>query len=212
MFVESARSNIKTLQVGEFSPFELEYTKCLAASNTHGKFQEPTSRNNIWTVNNNTAGITIGTNNSITGAALNPILAISNPVGSGVIGVILRATIVVHSGTLGAGGFCWGKAREPVGFNLTLLAGGIRGNRSVNYFPRLSFGNDSSGVAFSLLQLIGGPTTGLIGANRNLSTQYASNGQVFCPAGNAVGLFAASAGTSPVVSSSITWEEILTDV
>jgi hypothetical protein len=55
---------------------------------------------------------------------------------------------------------------------------------------------------------VGGPTTGAAAANANLYGQELVDGEITLAPGVFVGLFAGAAGTSPIVSARLSWEEV----
>ncbi len=54
---------------------------------------------------------------------------------------------------------------------------------------------------------LGGPDVGALAANSNQSFAVDVQGVVACKPGNFVGVFASSAGTAPIVTCSMIWQE-----
>lgn len=177
----------------------------------HGRYYEPAVRGNVWSLSTAAAGVTIAAANVFSASAGQPIVGIYNPTNSGKNCVITRAILALASGTMAAGGWVWGFVAPNAGVsaaggngainNGTLVAGGSLAKTFVNSAL-------TGAGAGSLLRFVGGPTTGAGAANANLTTQEETAGDLICPPGGVIGLFAAAAGTSPIVVATMTWEEV----
>lgn len=139
------------------------------------------------------------------------LCGIHNPVDSGIVAAVILGTVAVVSGTPG-GPFYW-----DVGFNGTTTAAST-GTILNNY---LSVGSANAGssmkavnnvalagmsVACSTLRPLGGPAAVAAGAGLYSVLDYV-DGMIVVPPGCFCGITAHAAGTTVVVSSSITWQE-----
>jgi hypothetical protein len=183
----------------------------MSVGNTHGIYYEQSARGNSWTLATAAAGVTVAAANVFSASAGQPIVGIFNPVNSGKNCTITRACVMMASGTAGAGGWVWGIIAPNAG----VTAAG--GNGAINNGSLISGGSVAKTFvnsaltgagAGTLFRFLGGPTTGAGAANANLTTQEETSGDIICPPGGVVGIFAAAAGTSPIVMAFMTWEEI----
>lgn len=183
----------------------------LVVQDAHGRHYEAAVRGNVWTLTTAAAGVTVAAANVIAASAGSPIVGVFNPVNSGKNLVIVRATSMWASGTTGAGGLVWGILAPNAG----VTAGG--GNGAINNATFVTGGSTAktftgsalTGAGVSVLfRFLGGPTTGALAANAAHTVSEETAGDIICPPGGVVGLFAAAAGTSPIVMASMTWEEV----
>lgn len=190
-----------------------EKSGALIVAHGHGRYQEPAVQGGLWTLSTAAAGVTIGATNVFSSAAGTPIVGIVNPAGSGKNCVITRAVVICASGTAAAGGWVWGYITPSLAAPISALGG----NGAVNNGTLVTGGSIAKtfvnsaltgAPAGSLLRYLGGPTTGAAAANQNLTTQEETSGDIICPPGGMIGIFAAAAGTSPIVNASMTWEEV----
>jgi len=183
----------------------------VAVQDLHGRYYESAFRGNVWTLSTAVGGVTIASANVIAASAGSPIVGVYNPVNSGKNLVIMRATTMLTSGTAGAGGLVWGIIAPNAG----VTAAG--GNGAINNATFVTGGSIAktftasalTGAGASVLfRFVGGSTTGAAGANANLTVNEETAGDIICPPGGVVGIFAAAAGTSPIYMASMTWEEV----
>ena len=183
----------------------------VATQSLHGNYYEGTYRGNVWTLSTAVGGVTVAAANVIAASAGSPIVGVFNPVNSGKNLVIIRASSTWASGTAGAGGLVWGIIPP----NAAVTATG--GNGAINNatfttggsVAKTFTGSALTGAGVStLFRFLGGPTTGALAANGSPTVNEETAGDIICPPGAVVGLFAAAAGTSPIVMASMTWEEV----
>jgi hypothetical protein len=183
----------------------------LVVQDAHGRNYEATYRGNVWTLSTAAAGITVAAANVIAASAGSPIVGVFNPVGSGKNLVIVRATSLWASGTTGAGGLVWGIIAPNAGVT---AAGGNGAINNATFTTGGSTARTFTGSALTgagvstLFRFLGGPTTGVLAASSAQTVNEETAGDIICPPGAVVGLFAAAAGTSPIVMASMTWEEV----
>ncbi len=196
---------------GTLNNVRLGKTGELIVGHAHGKYYEPAVRQNMWSLSTAAAGVTIAAANVFSASAGQPIVGIFNPVGSGKNCVVQRACILMASGTAGAGGWVWGFIAPNAGVTAAGGNGAINNSTFVTggSIARTFVNSALTGAgAGSLFRFLGGPTTGAGAANANLTTQEETSGDIICPPGGVIGLFAAAAGTSPIVMGFMTWEEV----
>lgn len=205
----------QTIQDGSLSQPRLSKDGSVVSVDGHARYQEAAYRGNVYHLSTAAAGVTVAAANVFSASAGQPIVGILNPANSGKVAVILRAMAQFASGTAAAGGLVWGflpptvtgglavtAAGTPAGVNAATLA---TGQHAVKTFVNAAL---TGGGAGGLLRFIGGPTTGALAANANVTLQEETAGDIFCPPGCMVGIFATAAGTSPIVVASMSWEEI----
>jgi hypothetical protein len=196
---------------GTLNNVRLGKTGEMVVGHAHGRYYESAVRGNLWTLSTAAAGVTVAAANVFSASAGSPIVWVFNPVTSGKNMVITRANLLVASGTLGAGGFVWGFIAPNAGVT---AAGGNGAINNQSFLTGGSIAKTFTGSALtgagagSLLRFVGGPTTGAAAANQNLTIQEDTQGDLICPPGGVIGIFAAAAGTSPIVMASMTWEEV----
>lgn len=186
-------------------------TQSLVTTDGHGRYQEAVLQGDVWSLSTAAAGVTIAAANVFSAAAAQPLVGIANPPGSGFNGVILLGKSTWNSGTPAAGGLVW--ATCPAN-NLITAAGG---NGAVNAATQASGGSRMrtfinaalTGVAGAqIFSYAGGPSTGALAANSNQHFSDELAGLLVVPPGSMGGLFAAAAGTSPIVNATMFWEEV----
>jgi len=210
MLVELYKYSAGLIQ-GAIQAARSDNTGALVTADGHGRYQEAVRQGSVWSLSTAAGGVTVAAANVFSASAGSPIVGIFNPSGSGKNCVILRASTQMASGTAGAGGWVWGYLAANAG----ITAGG--GNGAINNGTLITGGSTAKtftgsawtgGGAGLLLRFIGGPTTGAGAANANLTVNEETAGDIIVPPGGAVGIFAAAAGTSPIVMASMTWEEV----
>lgn len=184
---------------------------CVVTQAGHADYQESTFRNHTWSLTTAAGGVTIGATNvySSTGPAT-PIVGIYNPVGSGINAYLLYTKNIWASGTAAAQGLVLGllpaAAVTAAGGNgaISLLTGVVGGSKVSTFVNSALTGQT---VAHTLLDFIGGPTTGADAANSPQWFLCEHKGLICCPPGASLGVFAAAAGTSPIVAAAMQWTE-----
>lgn len=196
---------------GALATMRGDWTGALVVTDAHGHFAEAVRQGRVWHLSTAAAGVTIAAANVFSSANAQPLVGIYNPPGSGINAVIHRARHTWNSGTPGAGGLVWGVA--PLIQTATLTGAG-----GVTEINALTFASGTSGVktysntamtgvaGMVLARFAGGPTVGAIAANASLTYDDPVDGELICAPGQVCGLFAAAAGTSPVVSATISFE------
>lgn len=189
----------------------------LTIANVHGPYHESASRQMIWTVRTATAGITVTALMVVSGASATaiPIIGLRNASGSARLLSLIDATIHISSGTLGANGFHWAMYGGAAGAAIST------GSQSAGVSHYLGTAGTTVGYAFAgataltgasgdmlAMRMAGGPTTGAAAANAPLTFYEYLDGKIVLGPGVFIGLFAGAAGTSPIVSASLTWEEV----
>ncbi|WP_345815294.1 hypothetical protein AAGS40_23290 [Paraburkholderia sp. PREW-6R] len=185
----------------------------VVVSELHGRYAESSLNGSNYHASNTGAGVTLVTANAlgaVPGAgSATPILALANPVNSGVNLVINRAKVLTISGTPG-GGFMFGYLTSQIanytgtftkGVQASTLTSGGRAGVIVN--APLS----GTTVTVSELRQIGGPAAIITGAGI-YTVDEETAGDVIVPPGAIVGIFAQAAGTNHVVKASLSWEEV----
>jgi hypothetical protein len=196
---------------GSINPVRLTKTGEIAFSQAHGAYQEAVLRGGVWCLSSAAAGITVAAAHVIGAAAGSPLVGMFNPINSGVNLVMLRANSSWNSGTTGAGGLVWGCIAANAGVTATGANGAINmltlasGGSLAKTFTNSALTGAGASV---LLRFLGGPTVGALAANANQTVNEVTDGDIICPPGGVIGLFAATAGTSPIVGCSVTWEEV----
>lgn len=196
----------KVIADGGESEIRLTRDASQAMQMSHGVYTEAALRGNLYSLSTAAAGVTVAAANIVAAANSQPIVGIWNPTNSGKTVSIIRCTWSISSGTLGAGGLVWayfvGTSTGASGLaevnNFSFVTGGSGVRTYVN--------TAATGVTSVLLRHIGGPTTGAAAANQNLSGAEETAGSILVPPGVFLGLMAAAAGTSPIVSASMEFE------
>lgn len=181
----------------------------LVTTDGQGRYDELASRGQVFTFGTAAAGVTVAAANVIAAANSAPIVGLNNPTGNGYKVSIIRLTWMVSSGTMGAGGLVWGFAQQSKAQDT-----GTPDKSLVNtstYQIGDAFGLRSfsgvgawTGVTSVILRPVGGATTGAAAANANLAGAEETAGELQIYPGQYLGLFAAAAGTSPIISAGLT--------
>lgn len=186
-------------------------TGALATTDAHSRFQEAVIQGNVYSLSTAAAGVTIAAANVFSASNAQPLVGIFNPANSGVNAVMLLCRSIWNSGTSGASGLVWAVAPSPAGVTAAnntnptnMLTGRASGSKVQGYVnSALTAITGNAIVMFS-----GGPSVGALTANSNQGYFDPIDGLVVIAPGCAGGIFAASAGTSPIVAASIAWEEV----
>lgn len=180
----------------------------------HGEYTDAASRGRIFSLKS--GAVTLDSANVTTSALATAtfINGIANPSGSGKLLSILRAQIATVSGTPG-GPFFYDY------YSNVLVTNAATGTIRSNYLSSNAAGSSvatplvdvvltvSGGSTAALLQLgaIGGPAAIAAGAGL-YGTIDEVRGSIIVPPGTIFGIMATAAGTTHVVHSTLTWEEI----
>jgi hypothetical protein len=174
-------------------------------------YQEAVRQGNVYTLSTAAAGVTIAAANVYSAANPQPLVGIYNT-SSTYNAVIWRSVMTWASGTAGAQGLVWAVVAPP---STGLTAAGVTtaalNNKTFLATSQMKQYVNSAltGATTSLFRFIGGPTTGALAANSNQTYYEETAGDIIVPPGGCLGLFAAAAGTSPIVAASFTYEEVL---
>lgn len=192
-------------------PIRVGRDRGLMIQHAHARYQEAVRQGRVYTLSTLAAGVTIAAANVIAAANSQPLVGIYNNT-TLYNAVIWRATAVWASGTAAAQGLVWGVVAPP---STGLTAGGVT-TAALNNLTFLAssqmkqFVNSAlTGATSALFRFMGGPTTGALAANANHTYWEQTDGDIIVPPGGCLGLFAAAAGTSPIVAASFTYEEVL---
>lgn len=186
-------------------------SQALVTTDGHGRYQEAALQGNLFSLSTAAAGVTIAAANVFSSAAAQPLVGIANPPASGFNGVILLGTHTWNSGTPAAGGLVW--ATCPAN-NLVTAPGGNGaiggGSQAAGGSVMRTFVNAAmTGITGAqIYAFAGGPSVGALAANSNQHFVSELAGILVVPPGSIGGLFAAAAGTSPIVNASMFWEEV----
>lgn len=210
MIAEAYKYGLGLVQ-GALTGLRLSNTNALVNANAHGFYWEAARQGNTWGLVTAVAGVTVAAANVYSAANAQPLVGIANPSSSGYNCVILLGRTCWASGTAAASGLVWAACPAnnlvtAVGGNgavnsLTQAAGGSRARTFINAAMTGITGN-------AVVAYAGGPTTGALAANANQSFFDPVDGLICIPPGSAGGLFAAAAGTSPIIAASMFWEEV----
>lgn len=188
-----------------------DYTGALVITQGHAGYAEAVRQGRAWTMSTAAAGVTIAAANVFSAANAQPLVGIYNPTNSGLNAIIHRGKHTWNSGTAGAGGLVWGVAPY-------IQAATLTGAGGVTEINALTFASGGSGMktysntamtgvaGMVLARFAGGPSVGAIAANAALTFDDWVDGELICAPGQVCGLFAAAAGTSPVVSATMSFE------
>lgn len=187
-------------------------TGALVTTPGHPFYAEMVYQNNVWVLNTPPAGVTLNANNVFSAAISTPVVGLWNPPQSKRIAVISRIITQWNSGNVGAGGLAWAFVSAPC--NVTAASNGTEINVSSltvgSGCPFKTYINSQmTGIgSANILRYIGGPSIGNIAANGNHTYSEECSGDIFCPPGTALGVFAVNAGNNPVVHVSIVFESM----
>lgn len=196
---------------GAYAVLRGDNTGALVVTGGHAKFYEAVRQGNVYQLSTATGGVTIDANNVFSAAATTPLVAVFNPPNSGMNVVILRGVHVWASGTAGAQGLVWAVAPAPCGITAasgtsptSTLTGQTGGSVCRGYVDAAMTGITGNAI----MSFAGGPTTGALAANANHTFVDEVAGAIWVPPGASGGLYAAAAGTSPIVAATMYWEEV----
>ena len=211
MPLSQGQSGPQTLSDGLVSTVRISHDGSHVSQDSHGRFQEAVYRGNVWSLATAAAGVTITASQGVAYTLGVPMLAMYNPAGSGKYAVLLAAKTVWASGTAAAQGIVIGVVPSAgvsaAGGNAAVnLLTGVSGGSTMKTFQTASMTGQT--VAPTIVDFIGGPTTGALAAAGSAVYAWDYSGLVFCPPGAILGLYAAAAGTNPIVAGSMFWEEI----
>lgn len=186
-------------------------TGALVTANGQPWFAEAARMGWIYSLSTAAAGVTIAAANVFSAANAQPLVGVFNPQSSGVNVIIARAKHMWNGGTPAAGGLVWGVAPSPAAVTAasgssptSVLTGRASGSACQGYVNQAMTGITGMAVA----GYVGGPTTGALAANSNQTFDDLTDGLIWIPPGAAGGLFAAAAGTSPIVNATMWWAEV----
>ena len=144
--------------------------------------------NQTWTICTPVAGVTVTALHVASVAASRPILGLYGKT-TGRTLVINRINLSVASGTAGAGGFVL------AGFASSIVtAASSVATRHSTLNTGTPAGAPYADVVLTgasatrILRYLGGPTTGAVAANGNLSIEYVGDGRIQVPAGGFLGV------------------------
>lgn len=204
-------TRLSGLVQGQIQGLRGDKTAALVITDGHARYQEAVIQGNVYSLATAAAGVTIAAANVFSAANAQPLVGIFNPANSGVNAVVLRGRHTWNSGTTGASGLVWATAPSPAGITAASA------NSPINMLTLAATGSKMRGYTNSAMTAItgnqitifsGGPTVGALAANGSATFLDEVAGEFIIPPGAAGGLFAASAGTSPIVAASMTWEEV----
>lgn len=177
-----------------------------------GDYYDQARQGNIYTLATATS-VTIGSTSvySSTGPAT-PILGIVNPPGSNMTAYLLFTQHIWLSGTAGASGLVLGmlpnaKVTASGGNAAVNTSSGVAGGSRCKTFVNSALTGQT--VAHTIVDFIGGPDTGLLAADVSFFYMKEHKGMFACRPGTSLGMFAVASGTSPIVSASMQWLEVL---
>jgi len=216
----TAQSTLVTQDQGKVGPvtggdgtvqnLRLGRDSAIVTQDAHARYQEAVVRGNVYT--GTAIQITIvAANNSPLGAGGTPVVGIFNPTSSGKNAVIWRAVAATASGTPAAQPFCiWNVIPAPAGItaagtsgvnNFTFAAAGSQ----MKLFSNAAWTGSSAATA---LRPIGGITAVAAGST-NPTVSEETAGEIVVPPGAAAGIACGNAaGTTWILSASMTWEEV----
>jgi hypothetical protein len=199
----------QALSVGAQQPPRLGNSAEVVTQDGNGRYYEPNYRGFLYTATTAAAGVTIAATNvsPLTANTGVPLVGVFNPVASTVNLVILRAKVATVSGTPG-GPFVWNVIPNPAGIS----AAGTQGRNNKTFasggtaqaFVNTAITGSLVGIMFRSL---GGPAA--IAAGAGLYTvDEETAGDIIVAPGGFCGIAATAAGTTHVVTASMTWAEI----
>lgn len=206
------RQGLSILANGAVGALRGDKSSALVTTDAHARFQEAVLNGNVYSLPTAVAGVTIAAANVFSAAAAQPLVGIYNPAGSGKYAVILRGDHQWDSGTPAAGGLVWATAPAPSGITAA------NANNPINALTQSPSGSAMRGYVNSamtgitgnqVVKYAGGPPVFALAAGAPATYYDLVDGLIIVPPGATCGLFAAAAGTSPIVNASMFWEEIL---
>lgn len=181
----------------------------------HAEYTEPTRRGKVFTLAAN--AYTIIANNAsagLTDSFFKPIVGFYNPLGSGVVAIVLNHKEYHTSGTPGGPlmwnfycGVNWSSAASGTIYNNLLSNTTPNGSAMVAVNNTFVGTTPVSSVAMKVLGVASGPTTGASALGEN-GQSIDHKGSIAVPPGCLLALASTATGTSDVVNASIAWEEV----
>lgn len=194
---------------GTFKPLTAGISGAQRTQDAHARYADAALANRLYSISTAVAGVTVAAGHII--GAGTPLVGIYNPNGSNKTVLVNRVACSVNSGTPGAGGFCWGYMNAP-STTITTASGASEVNQGTfqagGSGVRTYVATAVTGFVSVLLRHIGGPTAGAAAANGNLTVLEETGGSIAVPPGTALGVFAALAGTSPIVNVALEFEVV----
>lgn len=187
-------------------------TGALTTTDAHARYQEAVLQGQVYSLATAAAGVTIAAANVFSAANAAPLVGIYNPITSGKNAIIWHGSHQWNSGTPAAGGLVWGTSPLPPLGNLASA------NTPINSLTLSPAGSAMRGFVNNALTGItgnqlhrnaGGPPVFALAAGAPAWYYDLVDGCIVVPPGATCGLYAAAAGTSPIVNASMFWEEIL---
>lgn len=178
-----------------------------------GRYYEAAARGMIFTVSTPLAGVTVTANNVVSVASSNAICGLANPTGNSKNLSILRAVLIVVTGTMATGGFVWGAVGTPSGLSATAVGvttyiqAGTNTTGGASGYAFDSTTAWSGTAATKILRQFGGAVAGATAAGVNLTFEEITDGDIVLKPGSCVGLFMSTVATALIVGASITWCE-----
>ncbi len=201
----------QSLSDGAVSTARMTKQGGLAVTQEHAPYAEAAARGVMFTTSNAAAGVTVASTDAspCTANTGTGLIVIGNPVGSGKNLVILKASIAPVSGTPG-GGFVFNyipnvgniTATQSGTINNNLL--GTTGNSVCKVWNHTALTASSTGVMVRPISWGSAIAYGVAGGTAEVDL----GGDLVVPPGVAIAICAVAAGTSHVVSASLTWEEV----
>lgn len=213
--IDQGRVGPSSTADGGIVPLRLARSGELNVSDAHARYQEAVVRGNVYTGTAIQATVATTNNSPLTANTGVPLVGIFNPANSGKNLVILRATVCNVSGTAAAQPlFVWNVISAPAG----ITAAGTNGvnnlsftaNSAARLFPNSAI---TGSLVATALRPIGGftgafATSGTAGGSACTTEETA--GEIIVPQGAFAGIAVGNgAGTTWIVSASMTWEEVL---
>lgn len=191
---------------GSAKPLTAGMSSGQRVQNAHGDGFDAAFSGRLYSLTTAVGGVTVAAGHII--GAGTPLVGIHNPIGSNKLVAINRAVASVNSGTMAAGGFVWGfmgsanSVLTSTGDASICNSGFAIGGSGVRTFVATAM----TGFVSVLFRHIGGPTTGAVAANAPHTVFEDTDGGILLQPGFAFGMFAAAAGTSPIVNAAMEFE------
>ncbi len=187
--------------------------QALVTTPGHAAYAEAVRQGRAWTMATAAAGVTVAAANVVAAANAQPLVGIYNPQGSNLNVIIHRGRSTWNSGTAGAGGLVWGVVASISASTLT-GAGGVTEINALTFVAGGSGVRTYSNTAMTgvtgmvIARFAGGPAVGALAANGSHTYDDWVDGELICGPGQVCGLFAGAAGTSPIISASMSFEVV----
>lgn len=162
-----------------------------------------------------TAAVTVASTHvtPLAAGTATPIVALWNPVGSGKNLVVTKMGGAAYSGTLGAGGLVWNYASwtTPTTAAASTPVSGIMNGTAASVakvYSNVVTTGSLVGIFYKQACNLG--TTGALAANGQQEGRFSEpeDGQIIIPPGTWGAIAAAAAGTSPIVTATLSWLEL----